>query len=1152
MSDFIIKQGILTQYTGKSGVVAIPNCVKSIDPQAFSHCRNLKKLVLNEGLEYFDEACLSDFIRKETRIARILIPSTVKEIKLAGKSGVLGGMVQYSIHEENPYYFMDDDICYEVDQQGRYTVIFCQNKMLGQAIINSGTAAIADNAFAVPQKIFDESYFDDEKFGFAFDFDFDRTDNTAGAFVRLQKIELPDSLEKIGAHAFSKCPELSEIVIGSSVKDIDATAFSGCKKLKKIIVSPENPFYTDIEGVLFDKAVKCLIAYPEGKKASRYEMPATVEDFGTAFANVEDIRELHLSPNITKLVRNAFPASCQVEKLYIKNDIKDVDPCAFGEEAYECAVRGKPIDVYVTSNASFEDYVQEVMKSPRGDVFVINENDTPAVRKLKKQFAFKKVKDGLCITQFLEPSHGKKSSPTVTIPAKLGKQPVVELGGNMFGQLSYGIETIIISEGIKRIGQSVLFGHSNLTKIVLPASVEEIDPWVFTDDQKKYKDLYLKGDDLAIVVEPGSYAEKFITSYRFKKENRPRIIVNDDGVDYLKMIPKGKGYTAVLQEGLEPTDRVIVPNIYRNKPVTTVDLSTDFNYGRIPQGIAALSIPENVRKIIHIEAFRPEGKTKDNLPCIRIAEENQYFWTDGIALYSKDQKVLLQLVDYSVKEYTLPDTVEVVSDSAFYQCKTIQKVILSQSIRSLGEKAFAECSALAEISGMERVQEIGRNAIACTPFEKNQEYVLVGSTLTKYSGKQSVFKVPDGVEVIAEGAFKVFSFHTVDTLEEVVLPGSVTKLSTAAFMGRNALKKINLPEGLTTISQGAFAECTALESLHIPSAVTELYSSSFTSRVWDREISAMTQITVSEDNQNFCAVNNVLYNKAMTEILLIPENAIIEELVIPATVKKITGTSNCRNIKKIIFEGSVDEWDSAFSGCINLREVVFSGECTKIADYAFSGCKKLKSVTFGTSLRTIGKYAFKKTGLRKLNLPNMVEHIGENAFAQTAIQKVSLPKSVRTLGWGAFSGVPEIEVYDSIDPDAKDANQAIDTVNGYPNSLVGYIGMGEAHAMWECAANHIWVNYTVAVRSADTDEIKYKVWMGADASQRQYYGFLSSAWGHNASFAFSQLDEFFPKIRGAEHKMQVARYRLEYPCELSDAARAKYEAYVKKNSRKGE
>jgi hypothetical protein len=72
---------VLIQYTGKSGIVVIPEGVKAIDPHAFDDCKSIKKLILNEGLECFDEECLSSLTKREIQLARIFIPSTVKEIK---------------------------------------------------------------------------------------------------------------------------------------------------------------------------------------------------------------------------------------------------------------------------------------------------------------------------------------------------------------------------------------------------------------------------------------------------------------------------------------------------------------------------------------------------------------------------------------------------------------------------------------------------------------------------------------------------------------------------------------------------------------------------------------------------------------------------------------------------------------------------------------------------------------------------------------------------------------------------------------------------------------------------------------------------------------------------------------------------------------
>lgn len=1124
---FCITNKAITQFK-------VPEKVKSLGADVFDGCNKLKSIILNEGLELFDEACLAYPINNGVKLERIFIPCSVKRIELGVGEGVLNGSVKYSIDERNPYYYMDDDVCYEATDDGQYRVLFCQNKKAGRIIVNNGTISIAKYAFSMPGSL---RYSDR---------------NAASYCSRLTEVELPTSLLTIEEGAFLHCTSLESVIVGPSVENIDDSAFFGCKKLQAISVSKDNQCYCDIDGVLFDKSQKKLIIYPEGRSTDKYEIPESVEDFGNAFTNVDCVKTLYLSKNIKRIVKYAFPHECKIEALYVKNDIKEIDPCAFGAEAYETSTREKAIDVYVDSKFYFAQYVQNEMRSPKGDVSICDETDTPEVKRIKKQFSFKNVKDGLCITSFLEPSHGKKSSPTITIPGMLGNQPVVEMGDNMFGQLSYGIETIIVSEGIKRIGASVFFGHSNLTKIVFPASVEEISPWVFTDDDRKYKDLYLQGEDLAIVVEPDSYAESFIFNYQFKNDNRPRIIINGDGPDYLKMIPDGKSYTAKLQSGLEHTDRMIVPNTYRGKPVSKVVLF-EGSWGELPEEILALSIPDNVKEIVGLKKFKPTKKTSDHLPCISIAEGNKNYWSDGKALYTKDKKTLLQLIDYTVSSYTVCEETRTISERAFSMCTALKKVKLSNNTTILGKAAFSGCSSLAEIVGMEYLSEVGTDAISGTAFEKNNEYIVIGTTLTKYNGTQSVFSVPEGVETIGEGAFRLFSFgnSAPDSLEAIVLPTTLKIISPSAFYGRKKLKTINLPEGLLTIGRSAFSGCTSLEKICIPSTVTELSTDVFPDG-WDKDESALAMIEVSKENPVYCTENNVLYDKAKTEIIMIPAYAQIDELVVPATVKKIRGAKTCKGIKQIVISSQVDDWNGAFSDCAILTSVSFNCSQERIADHAFSGCRKLKEISFPTGLREIGNGSFKKTNIKNVVLPDTLEHIGEEAFADTGMKKASLPKSVKTLGWGAFSCVPEIEVYDTIDPDAKDASEKIDTVNGSPNSLVGYIGMGPANAMWQCAANHKWVNYTITVKSAETDDVKYKVWMGADGSQRQYYCFLSSAWGHNATFAFKQLDEFFSKIRGADHKLQVAQYRVAYPYDLTDEARKKYEAYIKKNAQKGE
>ena len=346
----------------------LPETVKELGPDVFNRFEKLKKLSLNEGLEIFNEKCLDMRGYNCAEMSRIKIPSTVKKIILSDEYGVLNGQLKYSINEDNPNYFFDDDICYEVNNEGEFTALFCQNNIIRRAVINEGTVKISRHAFS-----------------FA-----DNRDKESRCNL-LNKLELPDSLRTIEDEAFSYCTELIKINLGASVSKISPTAFKGCTKLEKITVSPENSFYRDIDGVLFDKEGKKLIIYPEGRTAKTYEMPDSVEDIGTAFSNVSCIGSLYLSKNIGKLKNDAFGYECGINALHFKSDIKNIDPCAFGKRAYNPRVRENQIEIFAESDYYFNKYLEEKMQGAKGDIIIAEQNDNPEVRKLKKLFSFKKV-----------------------------------------------------------------------------------------------------------------------------------------------------------------------------------------------------------------------------------------------------------------------------------------------------------------------------------------------------------------------------------------------------------------------------------------------------------------------------------------------------------------------------------------------------------------------------------------------------------------------------------------------------------------------------------------------------------------------------------------------------------------------------------------
>ena len=77
----------------------------------------------------------------------------------------------------------------------------------------------------------------------------------------LVDVFIPESLKEIGAHAFHGCHKLKNITLPSSIENIGNAAFY---EVTSVLVSPENQcFYTDLQGVLFDKKRQSILFAPQ-------------------------------------------------------------------------------------------------------------------------------------------------------------------------------------------------------------------------------------------------------------------------------------------------------------------------------------------------------------------------------------------------------------------------------------------------------------------------------------------------------------------------------------------------------------------------------------------------------------------------------------------------------------------------------------------------------------------------------------------------------------------------------------------------------------------------------------------------------------------------------------------------------------------------
>jgi hypothetical protein len=106
-------------------------------------------------------------------------------------------------------------------------------------------------------------------------FDEDRTTLIKYSIGEKGGYAIPDTVVTVKHFAFCHCENLTHLSIPQEtiVFELDFDTFCGCDQLTDIIVHKDNPVYSGIDGVLFNKDGTVLLRYPPGKKDTDYVIP---------------------------------------------------------------------------------------------------------------------------------------------------------------------------------------------------------------------------------------------------------------------------------------------------------------------------------------------------------------------------------------------------------------------------------------------------------------------------------------------------------------------------------------------------------------------------------------------------------------------------------------------------------------------------------------------------------------------------------------------------------------------------------------------------------------------------------------------------------------------------------------------------------------
>lgn len=178
---------------------------------------------------------------------------------------------------------------------------------------------------------------------------------------------------------------------------------------------------------------------------------------------------------------------------------------------------------------------------------------------------------------------------------------------------------------------------------------------------------------------------------------------------------------------------------------------------------------------------------------------------------------------------------------------------------------------------------------------------VVDVSMSRYDNASSLI-LKDGITKVSNYAFQNF-----DKLVNISFPDSIIEISERAFRGCDSLKTVDLPDSLIMLWAGPFEDCISLSAIVLPASVEELRKGYINSLAGDQEIGVFQGC---EGLRSF----DFEEGSELSEIgaWSFRDCTYLDSFHMPRSVTFIGAQAfaGCRSLNRIVFEGTVDEWNA--------------------------------------------------------------------------------------------------------------------------------------------------------------------------------------------------------------------------------------------------
>ena len=411
----------------------------------------------------------------------------------------------------------------------------------------------------------------------------------------------------------------------------------------------------------------------------------------------------------------------------------------------------------------------------------------------------------------------------VTVPSTANGYTVTRLGSRCFnGSSTLHVTSVTLPETITTL-EDMVFYNSDITELVFPNSVTEIDRSPFCDCEK-----------LESVTLPQGMTK--IPDYLFyhcaiKSFTIPSRITEI-------------GENAFYSSGLES---IVVP-------------ATVQKIGRY-----AFCACEN---LTHAEILNPDAELGDFL-FSHDTQLSSFSFAEGAKTVA--ERMFYECMNLS--SVKLPGSIESIEDYAFSGCESLSSIEWPEGLKHIGACAF-ERTGLTSAVVPSYVESVGGSAFC---YCKNLTHAEIPNPETKLGG--SLFFSCQSLKSFsfAEGSKTVphQMFTDCRQLTSVTLPASIEEIEKHAFSGCESLSSIDFPEGLKTIWNTAFM-WTGLKSITLPASLTSIGMDAFSCCDNLTEIQSLIVEPFPIDKSVFGYSGNMETSIYETATLIVPEGS--EEL----------------------------------------------------------------------------------------------------------------------------------------------------------------------------------------------------------------------------------------------------------------------------------